>query len=285
MPSEQPLDILILGAGWTSTFLIPHLQSQNLTFAATTRDGRTVSSTKTIPWTFDPQNPSFTALPRAKNILITFPLTGKNQSTTLITGYTTHHHIPQPSSSSILFIQLGSTSIYQQPPSQTSPWISRSSPHTPTHPRALAENALLSHHHTVLSLSGLWDEKTRNPQTWIPRIANTKAEIKEKKSLHLVHGVDVARGVVAVMGNWGAARGERWMVSDGLVYDWWELILGWAGTGTGTEESMERARWVGELMWEEDVRGLPRSMERLGRCFDSREFWRTFGLVPLKARV
>jgi len=38
-------------------------------------------------------------------------------------------------------------------------------------------------------------------------------------------------------------------------------------------------------MEEEGVRALPRSMEALGRCYDSREFWKTFGLVPLKARI
>lgn len=107
--------------------------------------------------------------------------------------------------------------------------------------------------------------------------------------MHLIHGVDVARGVLAVTKNWKAARGERWMLTDGLVYDWWELFLGWAEGGDEDEDPARKpshqAKWVEELMWEEDVKALPRSMEALGRCYDSREFWRTFGLVPLKARI
>ncbi|KXT16836.1 hypothetical protein AC579_6819 [Pseudocercospora musae] len=277
MPSDQSLDILILGAGWTSTFLIPLLQSQNTTtFAATTRDGRTVSNCKTIKWSFDPsQENNYSPLPPAKNILITFPLTSAKS---LVAGYTTHHKISQPS---ILFIQLGSTGIYQPPSPSSSHWTTRSSPYSKDNARAIAEDELLSLNHTVLNLSGLWGGE-RDPKTWVPRVAKTKEQVKAKKSLHLIHGVDVARGVLAVTRNWKAARGERWMLTDGLVYDWWELFLGWAETGEGVSE---QAKWVEELMWEEGVRALPRSMETLGRCYDSREFWRTFGLVPLKARI
>ena len=39
----QQVDLLILGAGWTSSFLIPLLKERNFTFAATTTDGRSVS--------------------------------------------------------------------------------------------------------------------------------------------------------------------------------------------------------------------------------------------------
>lgn len=134
-------------------------------------------------------------------------------------------------------------------------------------------------------------------------MAPQKDDVRNKKSLHLVHGVDVARGVLAVLGKWDRARGQRWMLTDGLVYDWWELFVGWAdqeeeqkqqqqqqGETNGEEEEREKqpskqAKWVSELMWEENVLALPRSMEVLGRCYDSRDFWHTFELAPLKARV
>ncbi|KAF7189759.1 hypothetical protein HII31_08866 [Pseudocercospora fuligena] len=283
MPSPQPLDILILGAGWTSTFLIPLLQSQNATFAATTRDGRTVSGSKTIKWSFDPSSKSpeqFSPLPQAKNILITFPLTGPKQSKTLVSGYTNYHKLR--SASEVLFIQLGSTGIWQIP--QPTHWTSRSSPYNKSNDRAIAEDELLSLNHCVLNLAGLWGGE-RDPKTWVGRVAQTKEQVKGKKSVHLIHGVDVARGIVAVMGKWEKARGERWMLTDGLVYDWWELFLGWAETNEGDGTPSDQAKWVEELMWEEDVKALPRSMESLGRCYDSREFWRVFGLVPLKARI
>ncbi|EME89553.1 uncharacterized protein MYCFIDRAFT_160748 [Pseudocercospora fijiensis CIRAD86] len=274
MPS-QTLDLLILGAGWTSTFLIPLLKSQNLTFAATTRDGRN----KTLKWSFDPINPSFTSLPKAHNILITFPLTGTSQSKILVSGYTSHH---KTSPSSHLFIQLGSTGIYQIP--QPSHWTSRSSNYDKTNARAIAEDEILSLNHCVLNLSGLWGGD-RDPRTWVSRVAKTKAEVKGKKSVHLIHGVDVARGIVATMGKWEKAKGQRFLVTDGVVYDWWELFVGWAEGREEGEGPSEQAEWVYELMWEEGVRALPRSMDALGRCYDSREFWRTFGLVPLKARI
>lgn len=38
--------------------------------------------------------------------------------------------------------------------------------------------------------------------------------------------------------------------------------------------------WIGELMAEQQIRALPRSMEQLGRCYGSREFWETFDLMP-----
>ena len=44
-------------------------------------------------------------------------------------------------------------------------------------------------------------------------------------------------------------------------------------------------RWVRELMIEEGVRALPRTPEMLDRALDSREFWTTFGLSPLRARL
>jgi hypothetical protein len=54
------------------------------------------------------------------------------------------------------------------------------------------------------------------------------------------------------------------------------------------EEDGERGphpRWVRELMEETGVGALPRNVELLGRAMDSREFWRTFGLSPVKARL
>lgn len=79
------------------------------------------------------------------------------------------------------------------------------------------------------------------------------------------------------------------MLTDLLVYDWWALILGFAGEIDEENQSDDRAKaqikWVGELMNEHGVKALPRSMEQLGRCYDSREFWTMFGLMPVRARI
>ncbi|KAL9536191.1 hypothetical protein SMMN14_01802 [Sphaerulina musiva] len=315
----KEVDLLILGAGWTSTFLIPLLSQNSISFAATTRDGRKVAHHSTLKWTFNPDSsdtssPSssseksqFSSLPPAKSVLITFPLTSTSQTSLLVTGYTKAHHSSSSSPSQPHFIQLGSTGIWQGIP-QPSIWTTRASPYDTSNKRAQAEDELLRLGGSVLNLAGLHGGKERNPRKWVNRVAPQKDDVRNKKSLHLVHGLDVARGVLAVLGKWDRARGQRWMLTDGLVYDWWELFVGWADQeeeqkqqqqqqqeGTNGEEEREKeerekqpskqAKWVSELMWEENVLALPRSMEVLGRCYDSRDFWHTFELAPLKARV
>jgi hypothetical protein len=96
------------------------------------------------------------------------------------------------------------------------------------------------------------------------------------------------------MKDWKTAKGQRWMLTDGFVYDWWALFAGWADKNKkGDAETAgdkvddmpsDQARWVYELMAEEKVWALPRSMNVLGRAYYS-DFWTTFGLAPLKARV
>ena len=116
--SSKPstVDLLILGAGWTSTFLIPHLESSHpcVSFASTTRDGRNGS----IKWSFDPSNSGdseqYDVLPRAKTVLITFPIRGEGGSKGLVKGYAKSKGINQ--SESIRWIQLGSTGIWDVSP-------------------------------------------------------------------------------------------------------------------------------------------------------------------------
>ena len=69
---HERVDLLILGAGWTSTFLIPLLTHKKIKYAATTRNGRD----NTIRFQFDPElsDPApFNVLPEAETVLITFP--------------------------------------------------------------------------------------------------------------------------------------------------------------------------------------------------------------------
>lgn len=281
----QELDLLILGAGWTSTFLIPIAHKRQLNFAATTQDGRKVAGVGTIKWSFDPTRDSdqFSDLPLAKNVVITFPLKGEGQSRLLVQGYEKLWN-NKLSKDGVHFIQLGSTGVWQI--EQSSHWTSRSSPYDESNSRAIAEDELISLGGCSLNLAGLWGGE-RQPWNWVSRVAKTKEDVKGKKSLHLINGVDVARAILAVAGKWAEAKGQRWMLTDGLVYDWWELFVGWAAVGDEEidPEPRDQARWVYELMDEEGVKALPRSMETLGRCYDSREFWTTFGLTPRNARV
>jgi len=79
------------------------------------------------------------------------------------------------------------------------------------------------------------------------------------------------------------------MLTDLFVYDWWSLILGFAGEDDAEKKNHDREisqiKWIGELLEEQKIKALPRSMEQLGRCYDSREFWTAFGLMPVRARI
>ena len=104
------VDILILGAGWTSDFLIPLLIESSVLFAATTRDGRPRLERETIKFEFDPDSTDcslFRLLPDAQTVLISFPIYRSGGSVTLVKLFKEAH--PE---SKAAFIQLGSTGIW-----------------------------------------------------------------------------------------------------------------------------------------------------------------------------
>ncbi|KAJ6544976.1 hypothetical protein DFH09DRAFT_990029 [Mycena vulgaris] len=278
MPS---VDILILGAGWTSTFLIPLCEESKITCAASTRSG----SGSTIKFEFQPNSDDpepYKLLPDAKTVLITFPITVSGASERLVRLYiSTREHAGDPPA----FIQLGTTSIWDKSAdamaAQGSTFYDRKSPFILTG-RANAEVELLAvplAPTTVLNLAGLWGGQ-RVVRNWLGRVASTKEALKGKGSLHLIHGLDLARVILAVRANFAKAAGQRWMITDGRVYDWWDLASAW---GASSDEGP--SLWVRELMLEENVRVLPRNTEALGRILDSRDFWYDFGLSPLMARL
>lgn len=271
---STPVDLLILGAGWTSTFLLPLLKSHHFTFAATTTNGHPIPDlSKTIPFRFDPASSDeepYRRLPSATSILITFPLKGKGQSTNLVEMYNSVHAQGKEDRK---WIQLGSTGVWKG-----EGWHDRHSPIDMDNQRGVAEEELLSlcgKQACVLNLAGLWGG-VRQPKNWISRVAKSKEDVKGKGALHLVHGEDVGRGVLGCLEKWENVGRGRWLVDDLRGWDWWDLILAWEGEG-------EFGRWVVELMEEEGVRALPRGRERLGRVLDGREFWRKVEMVPSKS--
>ncbi|KAH9910127.1 uncharacterized protein BXZ73DRAFT_59274 [Epithele typhae] len=274
------VDLLILGAGWTSTFLAPLCASRGVSHAATTRTGRD----GTLPFDFDPASDApapFRALPAARAVLVAFPLRAPGAAARLVRLYRATHGDAGPET---LFVALGSTGIWDGSPTMqpdTFAWTDRHSPVDPTNARAAAEEELLAlspgtARTTVLDLSGLWGG-ARQPRNWVARVAASKDALRAKGSIHMVHGLDVARAVLAVAAHPERAAGQRWLLTDTHVYDWWDWAAGWG--------SEEQQRWVQELMDEAGVRALPRPPEMLGRAMDSVEFWRTFGLAPLKGRL
>jgi hypothetical protein len=210
-PGPGKVDILILGAGWTSTFLIPLLKKDGITYAATTTTGRDV--TYKFKFQYNGSNQignensleQYKALPDAKTILVTFPLRGKHQSSYLFTSYNRTHN---SETAQYQFIQLGSTGIFSIPNQEL--WVTRHSKYDKANPRAIAEDEFMSLGGCVLDLAGLWGGE-RQPRNWIDRVAATKEQLKEKTSLHMVHGEDVARGIVAVHQNFRDATKQRFV--------------------------------------------------------------------------
>lgn len=271
----DPVDFLILGAGWTSTFLIPQLESASIKHAATTKDGRN----STIAFKFDHSSHDTTPyneLPPAKTVLVTFPLTGKGPSQLITSLYRKVH------GDANRWIQLGSTGIFSAPH-----WNDCNSPYDKTSPRAIAEDEFLALGGCVLNLAGLYGG-ARNPKNWVTRVAKTKEEVKGKKALHLIHGEDVGRAIIAVHEKF--TTGKRWLLTDLRVYDWWDLIQDWGVdikniSSALAGDELQYAKWVVELMDEENLRALPRNAEILGRVLDSRAFWLEMNLWPSQGRV
>ncbi|OTA55419.1 hypothetical protein K449DRAFT_357267 [Hypoxylon sp. EC38] len=287
---NDPVDLLILGAGWTATFLIPLLNREGIKYAATTTDGRD----GTIRFRFDPDSSvlePFRALPRAETVLITFPLLGKGQARHLVEMYESTHHMAERRVPH--FVLLGATSIWTAPK-----WQDESSPYDHADPRAIAEDELMARSDgAVLNLAGLYGG-TRQPRDWLSRVVKSKADLKGKGALHVVHGEDVARAIVALHRNFTPRK--RWLLSDMHVYDWWDLTQDWAAralrnmeggdaqvesTTTETKRQQELLAWVGELMTEQGVRALPRDSSLLGRALDSRAFWQHVGIWPIHGRI
>ncbi|KAJ3996549.1 hypothetical protein F5050DRAFT_82990 [Lentinula boryana] len=294
----MPLDLLVLGAGWTSGFLLPFCCTRRISFAATTRSG----INNTIKFLFDQDSDDsepFKVLPDAKTVLITFPITALGGSQRLVQLY---KNTRADKDLNPAFIQLGATSIWGQgsrqhkdpapkviTPAQNK-WYDRRSLYNPNE-RSNAEDELLALSPvtptTVLDLAGLYGGD-RTMKRWVGKVAPTKEVLKNKGSIHLIHGLDVARAIVAVHNDFSRAVGQRWLLTDGRVYDWWDLASAWGSgplDGTDPEDRGPQAVWVRELMRETGVQALPRSSEILGRALDSREFWETFNITPLKGRL
>lgn len=109
----QPImvDLLILGAGWTSTFLIPLCKTKNISVSATSRSG----NNSTVPFEFLPDSDDpepYRKLPDARTIVITFPINTSGASERLVRLYQSTRS-PEFGSTKLRFIQLGTTGIWE----------------------------------------------------------------------------------------------------------------------------------------------------------------------------
>ena len=180
--------------------MIPLLAEKKISHAATSTTGRD----DTIKFMFDPSSTDlapYQALPSAQTILITFPLKSQGQSKHLLSLYAQTHLDLKPQ-----YIQLGSTGIWQIEDQPL--WIDRHSKYNKENARAIAEDELREMGGAVLNLAGLWGGP-RQPRDWVSRVAGSKEVLGKKGSLHMVHGQDVARAVLALSEEF--TPGERWV--------------------------------------------------------------------------
>ncbi|EXJ65130.1 hypothetical protein A1O7_01470 [Cladophialophora yegresii CBS 114405] len=309
-PSHGTVTLLILGAGWTYQFLQPLLDRESrITYAATTSTGHD----NTIEFRFDPESDDlepFQRLPLAEYVLVTFPLKGKGPSKKLVDMYEATHARSlshdgdrgAKTTSETKWIQLGSTGVYT-----AVDWVDCNTPIDGSNERGIAEDELIALSGCVLNLAGLYGAQ-RQPSNWIPRVAKTQEQLSEKGALHLIHGIDVARAVVAVVKEDQQSIsvsepdvpplfGRRWILTDCVSYDWWQIVWDFNGEsdeaasseGGDAEKATEADTkskyrgWVMELMDKKGVRALPRPPEMLGRKLDGREFWSRLQLRPERA--
>jgi hypothetical protein len=104
--AAQSVEMLILGAGWSSSFLMPLCEKRGITCAGTTRDGRD----GTIPFVYDPEHADreqYKRLPDAKTVLISFPIT--SGAADMVDAYLSTR---SSEGDEAQFIQLGTTSVW-----------------------------------------------------------------------------------------------------------------------------------------------------------------------------
>jgi hypothetical protein len=315
--APPPVDILTLGSGWIGTFLKKEFDSHKLIYASTSRDG----SNDTIPFSFDPKSADsrpYARLPLAKTVIVIFPLVTAGAHEILIRLYNQTH---PDESRQTRWIQLGSTSafdvsftlefdspihggcLHQQQPCRGRVLIKTNSPKSPgedsaslplwrdrhssvdtSKARVMTEEELLALPNTsacVLNLAGLWGG-SRDMRQYVGRVAPTKDALASKGSLHMIHGMDVARCLAAAHQRFAPGR---WLLTDMRVYDWWDLVSAWGAREEGTA-TPKHADWVRELLVERGLRALPRTPEQMGgKALDSREFWDEYRCLngPLRA--
>ncbi|KAI9016165.1 hypothetical protein DFJ74DRAFT_679663 [Hyaloraphidium curvatum] len=263
LPMARKADILVLGVGWTGTFIMDLCKKRGVACVGTTRDGRD----GTIKFEFGKDDPA--SLPDADMAIVTFPLLGAKQVDELYGGYlgsTAERKRRDPS-----LVLLGSTRAFEGlGATRDEKFMNR----TILPERTEAEDELIvKYSGVVLNLAGLHGGE-RRPKSYMQNVFGPNGErVNQVFSLHLIHGSDIARAVLKMHAEKKLEAG-RWIVTDEQVYDQWEIGL-WKGwTNEATQAAIRKA------MEEQGIAKLPRPRDTLKRWLDSSEFWKRFNLKP-----
>ncbi|KAJ1916985.1 hypothetical protein H4219_003456 [Mycoemilia scoparia] len=221
------IELLILGQGFIGKYVSEYCSQKGTSFESTTRDGRD----NTVKWALpenDQKELCVDELPIATSILITFPVKDPVLLDHFVSEYTKHCSVQDPQEQQqqqqqeIQWIYLGSTRGFTQIPSNHKTIPDKKADLQ----RLQSEEMLMTKHNgCVLNLAGLWGGQ-REPKNWAQRF-KTADSIRRRisnRTLHLVHGQDVAQAIVDHLIP-SFTPNKRWLLSDGRVYDMLEVIV------------------------------------------------------------
>lgn len=210
MPADS-VDILLLGSGWSASFILPLLREERLSYAYTSRSPPTPEEAADgkiqFQLTDDVDDAEIQKLPRAKTVVVIFPIKDPDLVSRLVQKYESLRVRTR-------WIQLGSTGIWG-PGTHTS-----NSPYDSSNPRAISEQRLLDLKRSepsqarasVLNLAGLYGG-ARQPRNFAHRVGSTKEKLSEKGSVHFLHGRDVARSILLLHQSQSSGWNKRWIVT------------------------------------------------------------------------
>ncbi|KAJ2730746.1 hypothetical protein IW152_005045 [Coemansia sp. BCRC 34962] len=263
--------VLVLGQGFVGKYLVDLLSAHGIDYVSTTTSGRD----STLKWRLSDDTAS---LPAAKTIVVTFPLQGEVEARRLATEYLRHHRKAYGDAYNPFWIYLGSTRPFKETPStcHTRPDLLAGGP------RVEAEEYIIDSGGCVLNLAGLWGGD-RIPEKWA-RFYGSKDKLRERlkdRSLHLVHGADVARAIYAIVtsANRASQFAGRWLVSDDTVYDALQIFIGAEHIRGYLEELLSEAE-ARELLSANRLDDIAMGSSAVTRRIDASHFWSRLRLKP-----
>ncbi|KAJ2579929.1 hypothetical protein GGH95_002856 [Coemansia sp. RSA 1836] len=271
--------VLVLGQGFVGKYLVELLKARDVDYASTTTTGRD----GTIEWrlpeqtdddTYDPPMP-----PAAESVVVTFPLKGEAEARRLIAGYLQHHRKVHGSAYTPFWVYLGSTRPFKDTPStrHTKPDMAAGGS------RVEAEEYIISvHGGCVLNLAGLWGGE-RVPEKWA-RFYSDKEQLRGRlkdRSLHLIHGADVARAIYVIVEHKDKASlfAGRWLVSDERVYDALQIFAGAEHVRSFLEDLLGE-HGVREMLGADKIDDIEMGASAVTTRIDSSHFWSQLQLKP-----